>query len=141
MKNIQKDQPNTEGLTVAVVGSRSVQGGPTAERLAHYLTHLQPALVVSGGAAGADRLAAEWARANGVPLLELRPDYAAHGAGATHRRNRAIVERADLVVLLWDGHSTGTLSTARAAARLGRRCEWLLHGPPSAAPVAGGLGL
>ncbi|UYZ64861.1 SLOG family protein [Hymenobacter weizhouensis] len=139
MDNVQKEATTESGLAVAVVGSRSVQGGPTAKRLACYLAHLRPALVISGGAAGADQLAASWARANGVPLLELRPDYAAHGAGAPHVRNAEIVRRADLVLVLWDGQSRGTLSAARAAARLGRRCEWLLHAPP--AGPAGGLEL
>lgn len=138
MDNIQLER---SALVVAVVGSRSVQGELAAELLAAHLAQLRPALVVSGGATGADELAAKWARANAVPLLELRPDYRAHGAGATHERNRRIAERADLVLLLWDGVSTGTLSTARAAARLGRPCRWLLQGPPSATPVAGGLGL
>ncbi|NML65916.1 DUF2493 domain-containing protein [Hymenobacter sp. RP-2-7] len=138
MKNVQI---GTAGIVVAVVGSRGVDGEPAAGQLAAHLARLRPALVVSGGAAGADALAAGWARANGVPLLELRPDYRRHGAGATHERNRAIAERADVVLLLWDGASTGTLSTARAAARLGRPCYWLLHGPPAAGPVPGGLGL
>ena len=138
MNNIQKHASKTKP-TVAVVGSRSVTSNPTAQRLARYLEHLRPGLIISGGAAGADALAASWARANGVPLLELRPDYAAHGAGAPHVRNAEIVRRADLVLVLWDGQSRGTLSAARAAARLGRRCEWLLHAPPGA--PAGGLGL
>ena len=75
------------------------------------------------------------------PLAELLPDYRAHGAGATHMRNAEIVRRAGLVLLVWDGTSKGTLSSARAAAKLGRRCEWLAVAAPSAAPVAGGLGL
>jgi hypothetical protein len=97
--------------------------------------------VVSGGAAGVDTLAASWARRNRVPLVELRPDYAAHGAGAPHVRNAEIVHRAGLVLVVWNGVSKGTLSAARAAARLGRRCEWLAHPAPSAVPVPGGLGL
>ena len=44
--------------------------------LARRLAELAPAEVVSGGAAGVDGLAAAWARANGVALRELRPDYA-----------------------------------------------------------------
>jgi hypothetical protein len=97
--------------------------------------------IVSGGAAGVDTLAASWAMRNMVPLVELRPDYAAHGAGATHVRNAEVVRRAGLVLIVWDGMSKGTLSAARAAAKLGRRCEWLGHPAPGAAPVLGGLGL
>ncbi|GAA4361757.1 hypothetical protein GCM10023185_29000 [Hymenobacter saemangeumensis] len=87
---------------------------------------MAPALVVSGGAVGVDALAAEWARAHGVPLLELRPDYAAHGRqAAPHVRNAEIVKRAQLVLVVWDGQSKGTLSALRAARRLGRPCELL----------------
>jgi len=123
---------------VAVVGSRGVKSCPA---LLARLAELAPGQVVSGGATGVDALAAGWARANGVPLLELRPDYAAHGPTAPHVRNAAVVAAAEVVLVVWDGASRGTLSAARAAARLGRRCEWLLMPAPGALPVAGGLGL
>ena len=109
--------------TVAVVGSRGVK---SCAALVRRLAELAPAEVVSGGAAGVDTLAATWARANGVPLVELRPDYAAHGpTAATHVRNAEIVKRAALVLVVWDGKSKGTLSTLKAARRLGRPCELL----------------
>ena len=108
---------------VAVVGSRSVT---QCAALGQRLAELAPALVVSGGVAGADALAAEWARAHGVPLLELRPDYAAHGRqAAPHVRNAEIVRRAARVLVVWDGQSKGTLSTLKAARRLGRPVELL----------------
>ena len=108
---------------VAVVGSRGIA---KCAALTARLAELAPDQVVSGGAAGVDWLAAAWARANGVPLLELRPDYATHGpTAATHVRNAEIVKRATLVLVVWDGKSKGTLSTLRAARRLGRRCELL----------------
>ena len=108
-------------LVVAVVGSRGVKSCPA---LGRRLAELAPAEVVSGGAAGVDGLAAAWARANGVALRELRPDYAAHGpTAAPHVRNAAIIAAADVVLVVGDGVSQGTLGAARAAARLGRRCE------------------
>ncbi|TGE21528.1 DUF2493 domain-containing protein [Hymenobacter aquaticus] len=108
---------------IAVVGSRSVR---TCAALPARLTELAPAGVVSGGAAGVDQLAAAWARAHGVLLTELRPDYAAHGpTAAPHVRNAEIVRRADLVLVVWDGRSKGTLSALRAARRLGRPVELL----------------
>ena len=74
---------------VAVVGSRGVK---SCAALLARLAELEPAEVVSGGAAGVDALAASWARAHGVPLTELRPDYATHGpTAATHVRNAGIV--------------------------------------------------
>ncbi|UYZ58052.1 DUF2493 domain-containing protein [Hymenobacter latericus] len=108
---------------IAVVGSRSVK---SCAALLARLGELAPAEVVSGGAAGVDQLAAAWARAHGVPLTELRPDYAAHGpTAAPHVRNAEIVRRADLVLVVWDGRSKGTLSALRAARRLGRAVELL----------------
>ena len=108
---------------VAVVGSRGVR---SCKALTVRLAELAPDQVVSGGAAGVDTLAACWARTNGVPLLELRPDYATHGpTAATHVRNAEIVKRATLVLVVWDGKSKGTLSALKAARRLGRRCELL----------------
>ncbi|MFC6223912.1 SLOG family protein [Hymenobacter artigasi] len=108
---------------VAVVGSRSIV---KCTALTARLAELAPDQVVSGGAAGVDSLAAAWARTHGVPLLELRPDYATHGpTAATHVRNAEIVRRASLVLVVWDGKSKGTLSTLKAARRLGRRCELL----------------
>ncbi|RTQ52299.1 DUF2493 domain-containing protein [Hymenobacter gummosus] len=127
---------------VAVVGSRDLTECPALlARLDALHAAGELAEVVSGGAAGVDTMAATWARANGVPCTELRPDYRANGAGAPHVRNAEIARRADLVLLVWDGQSRGTLSAARAAARLGRCCEWLAAPAPSAGPVAGGLGL
>ncbi|MDO7848695.1 SLOG family protein [Hymenobacter sp. M29] len=133
-----KVQNSGSGLVVAVVGSRGVAACPA---LLARLCELAPDQVVSGGAAGPDTLAAEWARANGVRLRVLRPDYAAHGVAAPHVRNREIVAAANLVLVVWDGQSRGTLSAARAAAALGRRCEWLAAPAPGAGPVPGGLGL
>ncbi|MGI4886174.1 MAG: SLOG family protein [Janthinobacterium lividum] len=138
MKNVQNSKIAPRGLVVAVVGSRGL--GACAALLAR-LAELAPTELVSGGAAGADTLGAEWARAHGVPLRVLRPDYRAHGPAAPHVRNRAIVAAADVVLVAWDGQSQGTLSAARAAAALGRRCEWLAAPAPAAGPVPGGLGL
>ena len=138
MKNIQKEAAKCAGLVVAVVGSRSLTKCPA---LLARLAELAPDQVVSGGAAGADTLGAEWARANGVPLRVLRPDYRTHGLAAPHVRNGAIVAAASVVLVVWDGKSQGTLSAARAAAALGRRCEWLEAPAPGAVPVPGGLGL
>ncbi|SHK71689.1 SLOG family protein [Hymenobacter psychrotolerans] len=119
--------------TVAVVGSRGMTDCPALlTRLEALRAGQQLGLVVSGGAAGVDALAAAWCRAHGVPVVELRPDYRTHGPAAPHVRNAAIVHRAGLVLVCWDGASRGTLSAARAAARLGRRCEWLVAPPPRA---------
>lgn len=139
---MQKQAAKRMGLVVAVVGSRGLTECPALlARLDTLLAAGELYQVVSGGATGADTLGAEWARANGVPLRVLRPDYRTHGQAAPHVRNRAIVAAADVVLVAWDGQSQGALSAARAATALGRRCEWLAAPAPGAMPVPGGLGL
>jgi len=66
---------------------------------------------------------------NLVPLVELLPDWNRYGKGAGHVRNKLIAERADLVLLAWDGTSKGTLGTWRAAWKLQTPCEWLAENP------------
>lgn len=131
MGNIQKMTLLHSAHTVAIAGSRSLTSCPALlERLEQLRAAQMLGQVVSGGATGIDTLAVNWCRAHDVPLVELRPDYRRHGAAAPHVRNAEIVQRAGLVLLCWDGQSAGTLSTWRAAQRLGRRCEWLAAPPP-----------
>ena len=131
MENVQYAKPGQVVYTVAVVGSRRLTSCPALLARLEQLRAAQAlGLVVSGGAAGVDGLAAAWCRAHSVPLVELRPDYRRHGPAAPHVRNAEIVHRAGLVLLCWDGQSAGTLSTWRAAQRLGRRCEWLVAPAP-----------
>ena len=142
MDKMQKRGAAPAGLVVAVVGSRGVEH---CHELTWRLRELHEAgrvaRVVSGGAVGVDAQAAAWAAAAGVPCTEHRPDYHAHGAGAPLVRNLAVVRDADLVLVVWDGASRGTLNAARKAAKLGKPLEWLLQPAPGSQPVAGGLGL
>ena len=122
---------NVQKRVVAVVGSRSVTSCPAMlARLDALLAAGELHQVVSGGAVDA-----------GVGLLEMLPDYRAHGPAAPLVRNGTIVAAADVVLVVWDGQSRGTLDAARKAAKLGKRVEWLGAPAPSAAPVPGGLGL
>jgi predicted Rossmann fold nucleotide-binding protein DprA/Smf involved in DNA uptake len=145
MENIQEQALAAAargGLAVAVVGSRSIVN---CKALLHRLDALHRmgcvAEVVSGGANGVDTLAAQWAMRNLVKLTEHLPDYRAHGKGAPLLRNGLVVADADLVLVVWDGDSQGTLDAARKAVKLGKRLEWLAVPAPCAAPVPGGLGL
>lgn len=145
MKNVQEQALAAAargGLVVAVVGSRAVT---TCKALTRRLDALHAlgcvAEVVSGGANGVDTVAAQWAMRNLVKLTEHLPDYRAHGHGAPLVRNGLVVAGADLVLVVWDGESRGTLDAARKAAKLGKRLEWLAAPAPSAQPVPGGLGL
>ena len=92
-------------MKVAVVGSRSVSAG-------HYLTlcgilPIGVSTIISGGAKGADALAKRYAQENHLFYEEYVPDYSRYGRGAPLQRNRQIVDRADYVIVLWDGKSQG----------------------------------
>ena len=93
-------------MKVAVIGSRSITAYPLEEIIPAEATE-----IISGGARGVDALARKYAQLHGIPCLEIRPDYARYGKGAPLRRNLEIIARADMVIALWDGKSTGTAYT------------------------------
>ncbi len=101
-------------MKVAVVGSRGV----TVD-IAPYVPP-GATTIVSGGAVGIDTCAAAFARARGLGLVEIRPDYARYGRGAPLRRNSEIVGAADRVLAFWDGTSRGTLDAIVKARALGK---------------------
>lgn len=103
---------------VAVIGSRDFSNARLLETvMAEYLACMT--LLISGGADGADRMGARWARKNGIETQIFEPDHKRY-KHAYHHRNRLIVEAADLVVAFWNGHSTGTAYTIGYARKLGK---------------------
>lgn len=107
-------------MKIAVVGSRSI----TAISLKEYLFDCDE--IVSGGAAGVDRCAAEYARKNRLKLTEFLPQYDRYGRAAPIIRNREIVDYADKIVVFWNGTSRGTLSVIQYAKKTGKPCEVIL---------------
>ena len=90
-------------MKVAVVGSRSF----CVTNLEKYLPE-ETTELISGGAAGVDTSAREYALAHDIPLTEFLPDYQRYGRVAPLKRNISIIENADLVLAFWDGASRGT---------------------------------
>ena len=102
-------------MKVAVIGSRSFASYPLEEVIPPDATE-----IISGGARGVDTLAREYARAHGIPCTEILPDYTRYGKGAPLRRNLDIIARAELVIALWDGQSTGTAYVVNQCKKLGK---------------------
>lgn len=94
---------------LAIVGSRSFKN---FKKLTEYLdAHVHKIhKVVSGGAVGADRLGARWARKSKIDLQVFEPNHKKY-KHAYHHRNRLIVEACSVLVAFWDGSSTGTKYT------------------------------
>ncbi|MBR6807513.1 MAG: DUF2493 domain-containing protein [Clostridia bacterium] len=90
-------------MKVAVIGSR----GSTIDNIADYLPQ-NCTEIVSGGAKGIDLCAAEYAKNNGLKLIEFKPEYSLYGKNAPLVRNREIVDYSDIVLAFWDGSSKGT---------------------------------
>lgn len=106
-------------MKIAIVGSREPGNINFAKELEKRINIQSGDTIISGGAKGIDSLAAEYATAHGLALVEIRPNYAKNGRGATFIRNREIVDNADMVVVFWNGTSKGTKYTIDYANKKG----------------------
>lgn len=106
--------------TVAVVGSRTFTDYELLRNTLDEHKLVKIRTIVSGGAAGADRLAERYAAERGIELIVLRPDWSTHGKSAGIMRNTDIVDRSDFVFAFWDGQSRGTADTINKAKSRGK---------------------
>lgn len=90
-------------MKVAVVGSRGLYIDDISFYIPSSVTE-----IVSGGARGVDTKARIFAEENSLKYTGFLPDYDKYGRVAPIKRNDLIVDRADMVVALWDGRSRGT---------------------------------
>jgi predicted Rossmann fold nucleotide-binding protein DprA/Smf involved in DNA uptake len=106
-------------MRLAIVGSRDFADRTLLdETLAEYLGTVD--LVVSGGAAGADRMGEDWARRHGIATRIFLPEMTKH-RHPFHARNREIVEACDSLIAFWNGRSSGTRYTIDYARRMGKK--------------------
>jgi hypothetical protein len=67
--------------------------------------------IISGGAAGVDRMGELYGEFFKVPVKQFLPDWKKYGKSAGFKRNAEMVEYADRVIVFWDSHSKGTKHT------------------------------
>ena len=101
-------------MKIAIVGSRNI----SVSDIDKYISHADE--VVSGGAAGVDRCAAEYAKKKGIKLTEFLPRYERYGRAAPIVRNKEIVDYSDKIIAFWNGSSKGTLSVIKYAQETGK---------------------
>ena len=89
-------------MKIAIVGSRNLKKIVIDD---YIKTACE---IVSGGAAGIDSLAADYANRKGIKLVEFLPEYNKYGRAAPIIRNKKIVDYSDKVIAFWDGKSRGT---------------------------------
>ena len=104
-------------MKLAVVGSRDFSDKHLMDEELRKFMPL--ALVISGGAIGADKMGERWARSNGIQTQVFYPDHKKY-RHPYHHRNRLIAEACDHLIAFWNGHSTGTKYTIDYAKRIGK---------------------
>ena len=93
-----------------VVGSRSIKEFDLSPYIPSDVD-----TVISGGADGMDRLAEQYADLHRLSKYVLRPQYKLYGRAAPLKRNEQMVDMADTVLVIWNGHSKGMQYTLRYA--------------------------
>ena len=93
-------------MKLLIVGSRSI----TDFDLSPYIPS-DVDTIISGGANGIDTLAEKYADTHRISKHIIRPRYDLYGLSAPLKRNEQMVDIADAVLIVWDGHSKGTRYT------------------------------
>lgn len=79
--------------------------------------------VVSGGARGADSLAEQYARENGLEMIHFKADWRGLGSKAGPMRNVEIIRECDICFAFWDGKSSGTRHDIELCKQMGKVCH------------------
>lgn len=107
---------------VLVCGSRTWSDGAVIRRRLEQLP--RGAVVMHGGARGADRIAGQLAETLGFEVREMRARWSEHGRAAGVIRNlRMLDESPQLVIAFWRDGSKGTEHVLREAWKRGIACE------------------
>lgn len=106
---------------IAVVGSRDFTNYQQLKTTLDSIMHPEDE-IASGGAKGVDSMAQRYAKDAGHNIHIYYPKYAQFGPGATFKRNKEIVESADLVLAFYAKgrfQQGGTANSAKWARELG----------------------
>lgn len=110
---MEKPSNQTTGQRVLVCGGRHYDDIERFTSVMRELHRWRPITeIVTGGANGADTMAARWASDNGAVLHVIRADWQRHGPSAGPIRNQEMLDRfpPDLVVAFPGGRGTADMT-------------------------------
>lgn len=108
-----------------VAGSRSINQYKEVERalLQKGIDSEWDGKVITGDARGVDACTAEYARRQDLDYEIFEAGWEEHGDKAELKRNVKMVQQADKLIAIWDGHSNGTRHTIEKALEHGLDVE------------------
>jgi len=109
---------------IAIVGGRRVNSYTFVkdyflEIMKQQGFNINDIIIVSGGAKGVDTFAKKIADEFNLTLIEIRPEWDKYGKSAGYKRNRTIVELADILIAIPDLQSVGTYHSITLAKQKG----------------------
>lgn len=113
-------------MRLAVCGGRNYQNHEHVRRvLDEIVNHADVAVLITGGARGADFLAEQWAFANAIHVKAYQAEWTIHGRAAGPLRNQRIVDdgKPDFLVAFPGGRGTADMVRRAKAARIPVRDE------------------
>ncbi len=110
-------------MKLLVVGSRGVKNID----LSNYIEK-DVDLIITGGAEGIDKIAEAYADKHRISKLVVYPEYKLYRRAAPLKRNELMVDIADKVLVIWDGHSSGSRYTIEYARRKGKDMRIVYYG-------------
>lgn len=120
-------------MKLIIAGSRTLKVG--VDGIDYWILRLAeskgvyPTEIVCGCAPGVDSYGRAWAHSKGIPVAEFPADWTRHGRRAGPIRNQEMANYADVLLLMWDGHSRGSANMRREMNLLGKRVFEVLFPP------------
>ena len=105
-------------MKLAVVGTKKFKDLQFLKSILEVIPKIDQ--IISGGAAGTDTLARQYAFQKQISFLEFLPDHKKFGDKAKHIRDKLIVQECDELIAFWDGECEGTRFTMDIARKLGK---------------------
>lgn len=94
-------------MKTIIAGSRSITNFDIIELAIKY-SEFNITEIICGMANGVDLLGKRYGYLNNIPVIEIPANWRHLGNKAGYIRNREMAEKADALILIWDGVSKGS---------------------------------